>query len=129
MLEGGGSYGLAEEDVVVGGAQGRGVPDRHLLLAMPVLGVVVLDPQALCFERAQQRDGEVVRQVEPGRRVAQAVVQRDQPVGTAVRVWYAAAEGELRLERRRQRVSVAGQLVDRLLEEAAGARLPRLAVE
>ena len=122
--------GLPVQHVVIGGAQRVGVPDGELMLAVAEFGVVVLDREILRLERGDEFHGEVVRQVEAGGGVAQAVVDRDQPVrdrrpgGGGL----AAAEGELGLERGLHRVSLAGQLDDGLLEERPRAGLPRRSV-
>ena len=128
--EGHAADGFPVQHVVVGGAQRVGVPDRHLVLAVTELGVVVLDDQALRLQRRDEFHGEVVREVEAGGGVAQAVVDRDQPVrdGRPGGGGLAAADGELGLERGLHRVPLARQLDDGLLKEGPGARLPRRSV-
>ena len=121
--------GLAVDHVIVGRAQSRGMPDRHLLLAVAKLGIVVLDLQALRLQCPHKLDGVVVRHVEAGRRVTEAVVDRHQPVRSACGVGLAAAEGELGFERRGHRESVSSKLGSGLLEECARTCLPRLAVQ
>ena len=51
--------GLPVQHVVIGRAQRRGVPDRHLLLAMAEFRVVILHLQALLLQGGQAL-GEVV---------------------------------------------------------------------
>ena len=77
--------GLAVEDHVVGRPQRGRVPYGQLLLAVAQLRVVVLDPQALRLQGADQLDRVVVGGVEAGAGEAQAVVERDQPVRPADR--------------------------------------------
>ena len=124
--EGHAADGLPVQHVVVGGAQRVGVPDGNLVLAVAELRVVVLDGEALLLERPGEFHGEVVRQVEAGGGVAQAVVERDEPVrdGGPGGGGLAAADGELGLERGLHRVAFAGQVGDGLLEERPSARLP-----
>ena len=119
---------LPVQQVVVGRAQRRGVPDHHFLLAVTELGIVVLDLEPLRLQRLHQVQHEVVRALEAGGGVAQAVVGGQQPVRAAVRVGRALAERELRFERGAQRVPLGRQFGDGLLEEGPRARLPRLPV-
>ena len=122
--ERGAPHRLPVQHVVVGGPQRGRVPDGHLLLAVAQFGVVVLGPQALGAERAEQVHGEVVRQVEAGGGVAQAVIVGDQPVRPAGRVRLPAAEGELRLERGGDRIALGGRRGDGLLQVGARAPVP-----
>ena len=66
--------------MVVGGAQRVGVPDGHLVLAVAEFGIVVLDLEALRLHRRDEFHGEVVALMKAGGGVAQAVVDRDEPV-------------------------------------------------
>ena len=122
------AHRLAIQHLVVGGAQRRGVPHRHLLLPVAQFGVVVLDLHALFLQGLVQLERVVVRKVEAGGRVAQAVVRGHQPVGAAVRTGLAAAEGEYRLERGDRDEPLGGQVGDCPPEVGARTAAPRLTV-
>ena len=77
MLEGDRPDRLAVQDLVVGGAQGRRVPDRELLLAAAELRVVLLDPHALLAQRLHDLVDHHRRRLHPDRAEAERLVERD----------------------------------------------------
>ena len=67
---------LAHEDLLVGRLQRRRVRGRDLLLAVPELGVVLLERDALLLERVDERVDVVLRRRHADRREAEARVDR-----------------------------------------------------
>src|SRR5271165_6498468 len=89
---------------------------------MAEFGVVVLDLEALRLHRGDEFHGEVVTLMEAGGGVAQAVVERDEPVWDGGRGGrgFAVADGELGLERGLHCVALAGSSAMACLRNVRG---------
>src|SRR5438034_440794 len=118
------AHRLAVEHLTIGGIQRGGVTDRELLLPVSELRIVLLDLDPLRLQRRDELVDDRRRRRHPGRGEAEALVERGKrSVGTP------DGERELALERRADAEARRGARGDLPLEERAGTRLPRRAVE
>src|SRR5437867_643221 len=114
---------LPHEQLLVRAAQSRRMRGGDLVLAVPELGVVLLEADPLCVERLREIVDVVLRRGRADRRETETGVDRDELSVDAGR------ERELVLERDLEPLAALGQSVFHPLQERALADRRGLAVE